>query len=154
MDMKKYDIKINITLTPQYNDVIPHVICGIDDQILLQKNLDAEKEFIFESNVIVGEHRFFIKFNNKKNSQSKYDKDMAVKIKHIGFQNLPNNFHYFSKYKPEYPTKWLQQQKEIGKVWEENILSDHMGWNGIYYIDFEAPIYRWIHKKLNLGWLI
>ena len=52
------------------------------------------------------------------------------------------------------PTEWLQQQNEIGKEWTETILSDHMGWNGIYYIDFETPIYRWIHKKLNLGWLI
>lgn len=152
--MKKYDIKIKIIVEPSYIDIAPHIICGIGTNVFLQQSINSSQEIVIEDKLIEGNHRLFLKLTNKNYEVSKKEKDMHIKIKHIGFQDIEDNFHYFSKYKPEYPTEWLQQQNEIGKVWEEYILSDHIGWNGIYYIDFETPIYRWIHKKLNLGWLI
>jgi hypothetical protein len=152
--MKKYDIKIKIIVEPSYIDIAPYIVCGIGTTIFLQQSINSSQEIIIEDKLSEGNHRFFLKLTNKNYNISKKEKDMHIKIKHIGFQDIEDNFHYFSKYKPEYPTEWLQKQNEIGKEWTETILSDHMGWNGIYYIDFETPIYKWIHKKLNLGWLI
>lgn len=152
--MKKYDIKIKIIVESNYLDIAPYIICGIGTNIFLQQSIKSSQEIIIEDKLIAGSHRFFLKLTNKNYDISKKEKDMHIKIKHIGFQDIEDNFHYFSKYKPEYPTEWVQQQKEIGKEWTETILSDHIGWNGTYYIDFETPIYRWMHKKLNLGWLI
>jgi hypothetical protein len=152
--MNNYAIKIKILLEPIYQDAAPHIIYGIDTNILSQQSICYAQEIVINSKLSRGSHRFFLELVNKDHAANKKDRDMHIKIKHIGFQDMEENFHYFSKYRPVYPTQWLQQQKEMGKEWPETILSNHMGWNGTYYIDFETPIYKWIHKKLNLGWLI
>ena len=152
--MKKYEIKIKILIEPSYLLSAPHVTCGIDQHIFFQDNIEKVQELIIQDTVTTGTHRFFLQLTNKDDAASKKDQDMCVKIKKITFQDMEENFHYFSRYRPEYPQKWLQQQKELGKEWNDTILSDHIGWNGTYYIDFETPVYRWIHRKLNLGWLI
>lgn len=154
MVMRKYDIKIKIILEPSYLDIAPHIVCGIDKKIFLQNTIEHSKDIIIEDSLIGGEHRFFLKLTNKDHSVEKKEKDMHIKIKHVGFQDIEDNFHYFSRYRPEYPSEWLKQQKHMGREWNDTILSDHIGWNGTYYIDFETPVYRWIHRKLNLGWLI
>jgi len=152
--MKKYEIKIKILIEPSYLVSAPHVICGIDKNIFFQNYIEKVEELIIQDTVTIGTHRFFLQLTNKDDATSKKDKDMFVKIKSIAFQDIEENLHYFSRYRPEYPQKWLQQQKQLGKQWNDTILSDHIGWNGTYYIDFETPVYRWIHRKLNLGWLI
>lgn len=154
MDMKKYEIKIKILIDPIYLKTAPYVVCGIDQTIFYQQNVEKFEEFIIKDLLSAGPHRFFLQLTNKNYIESKKDKDMHVKIKKISFQNIDENFHYFSKYRPEYPDQWLKQQKDLGKEWPKEILSDHIGWNGTYYVDFETPIYKWIHKKCNLGWLI
>lgn len=152
--MNNYVIKIKILLEPIYQDAAPQIIYGIDTNILSQQSIRYAQEIVINTKLSLGSHRFFLELVNKDYAANKKDRDMHIKIKHIGFQEMEENFHYFSKYRPMYPTQWLQQQKEMGKEWPETILSNHMGWNGTYYIDFETPIYKWIHKKLNLGWLI
>ena len=152
--MNIYVIKIKILLEPIYQDSAPHIRYGIDTNILSQRSILYAQEIVINTKLSQGSHRFFLELVNKDHAADKKDRDMHIKIKHIGFQDMEENFHYFSKYRPVYPTQWLQQQKEMGKEWPETILSNHMGWNGTYYIDFETPIYKWIHKKLNLGWLI
>ena len=152
--MNNYAIKIKILLEPIYQYAAPHIIYGIDTNIMSQQSIRSAQEIVINSKLSQGSHRFFLELTNKDHAANKKDRDMHIKIKHIGFQDMEENFHYFSKYQPVYPTQWLQQQKEMGKEWPETILSNHMGWNGTYYIDFETPIYKWIHKKLNLGWLI
>jgi len=152
--MNNYVIKIKILLEPIYQDVAPQIIYGIDTNILSQQSIRYAQEIVINTKLSLGSHRFFLELVNKDYAANKKDRDMHIKIKHIGFQEMEENFHYFSKYRPMYPTQWLQQQKEMGKEWPETILSNHIGWNGTYYIDFETPVYRWIHRKLNLGWLI
>jgi len=34
------------------------------------------------------------------------------------------------------------------------IIANYLGWDGRWFLDFSTPIYRWIHQRLDLGWLI
>lgn len=29
----------------------------------------------------------------------------------------------------------------------------YLGWNGLWVLEFELPIFTWIHKLENLGWI-
>jgi hypothetical protein len=87
---------------------------------------------------------------NKNYSECSVDGDMAVIIDSIKFQNFNHDFKIFSQYFPDYPSDWRADGHDCPKA----IHSNYLGWNGIWTLDFETPIYRWIHQRLDLGWLI
>jgi len=100
-----------------------------------------------------GHHRLRLRYHNmhKVNEQ---DQDMAVIIERITFQSMNRDFKVYGRYKPDYPDIWLKQQISLGHQPADEIYASYLGWNGIWYLDFETPIYQWMHKRENLGWLI
>ena len=46
------------------------------------------------------------------------------------------------------------QQKKLGKKLDKFIKPNtYMGWNGQWKLTYSAPIFTWIHKIENLGWI-
>lgn len=147
-------VNINIAIDSQIVNTVPKVLIKIDNDTICDKEI-LKLEFIhIEKSLSIGKHRLEICFYNKNLKESGYSKEMAILIKHIRFQHIDKDFHFLSRYFPEYPLDFIADQKEQGKEWPESILSNHLGWNGKYIIDFQTPIYPWIHEKLNVGWLI
>lgn len=143
------DVKIKIELKPLIVKTIPNVKIMIDGHTHFDLFLSKPSTHRINASLERGKHKLRIIFTNKNYREISRDKDMAIKVAHVGFQNLEDNFHSSSFYRPIYPMDIDTDAKQ-----SEIIHSDYLGWNGEYFINFETPIYHWIHEKLNLGWLI
>jgi len=80
-------------------------------------------------------------------SKAELDPTTALIIDQIKFNSISGTkFIYQGIYYPSYPTH-LQDKNSI--LPHQNYLS----WNGIWTLDFTLPIYTWIHKVEDLGWI-
>lgn len=82
------------------------------------------------------------------------DPDLALIINHVRFQHIDYDFKIFSEYRPRYPESWISENRDRGVQLEEKIHSNYLPWDGVWYIEFETPIYQWAHRRIDLGWLI
>jgi hypothetical protein len=60
-----------------------------------------------------------------------------------------NKICHQSKYYPIYPEPWLSQQQAAGNIWPEYLTGVmSWGWNGLWVLDYEMPIYTWLLKNV------
>lgn len=70
----------------------------------------------------------------------------AVIVKEIGFFGITDpRFVWAGMYRPNYPPHLVGDACISGQA--------YLGWNGIYQLRFDVPVFKWIHKTLNMGWL-
>lgn len=75
------------------------------------------------------------------------DPSTALIIDEIKFNSISSHkFVYQGTYYPNYPKHLLDSDSVLP---HQNYLS----WNGVWQLDFTVPIYTWIHKTLDLGWI-
>lgn len=56
---------------------------------------------------------------------------------------------YQSRYYPEYPEPWISQQRSAGIDWPEYLTgATTWGWNGVWVLNYETPIYTWLLKNV------
>jgi hypothetical protein len=56
---------------------------------------------------------------------------------------------YQAKYYPIYPEPWISEQRDIGVEWPEYLTGvSSWGWNGVWKLDYETPIYTWLLKNV------
>jgi len=146
------DICLDISfLTDQ---IYPEITIKIDHEILLSGPQFKDRDKIkLSRELLPGDHRLEIIYHNM-HKPSKDHKDMAVLIERVTFQSVEHDFKIWSRYIPDYPDIWLQEQKTLGFFPAKEIHSNYLGWNGTWFLDFQTPIYQWIHRRLDLGWLI
>jgi hypothetical protein len=148
--MKNY-VKINLRLKFLRVSTNPEIFVRIDDQIFLQgQQKDNSVTLLIETELEPGPHQLTVDFVNKNYNECSTGQDMAVIIDQVKFQHLSDNFKIYSWYFPDYPCDWAQENTTL----QQKIHGNYLGWNGRWILDFETPIYTWIHKQLNLGWLI
>ena len=90
----------------------------------------------------VGNYSFEIEMHN----------DAVFDIKSVRINNLQDyQFIYVSEYTPYYPEPWYSQQNPR---WPD-VLRHHTNicWPGVWRIKLESPVFPWIHRTLNLGWI-
>ena len=130
---------------------MPDICVRIDNTVVLSGPQKHDQKITIDHSLNPGRHCLSVDFTNKNYKESSQDHDMAVIVKCVKFQHLDNDFAIYSCYRPEYPEPWLSQQSTKPN---EVIHGNYLGWNGHWYLEFETPIYRWIHRRLNLGWLL
>ena len=75
------------------------------------------------------------------------DPSTALIIDEVKLNGISNpKFVYQGIYYPDYPKHLLGSDKVLH---HQNYLS----WNGVWHLDFTVPIYTWIHKTLDFGWI-
>ena len=153
---KLYTAKFKLGVKSQWTRTVPIIEIKFDNTTLYQGTLLENRQFEYESPPAdIGEHRISLTFFNKDcYEQTLFGKDMMVGIEYAKLEHQPTDFSIYSRYRPDYPERWKQEQMEQGIMTESVIHSNYMGWNGVWYLDIELPIFRWIHKTTNLGWLI
>ena len=83
-----------------------------------------------------------IEHYNKQDS----DPTTALIIEQIQFNEITDpKFVWAGVYRPNYPIH-LTGDHELK-------YHNYLGWNGVWRLDFNVPIYTWIHKTLDLGWI-
>ena len=148
-------VSIDIGIDSQIINTVARVLIKVDNDTICDIEISRPQSIRIEKLLFTGDHRLEIYFYNKNSKESgSKDEEMSILIKHIRFQHIDKDFHFLSSYFPEYPPGFVADQKKQGKVWSESILSNHLGWNGKYVVEFQTPVYQWLHEKLNLGWLI
>jgi hypothetical protein len=156
MAIESYTAKIQIDLTGIcYQQCIPAPIVSVNEHVVRPADpLDGNHLIEFSLNLPAGKHNLTIVFDNKQYINYPSGHDMAVVINSLRFQNLDEDFRIYGKYYPEYPEPWATEQRQNNIDLPKCCYADYLGWNGKWQMQFCTPIYPWIHKTLNLGWLI
>lgn len=147
--MTTFNVKIKIQLVSHVVKTIPEISIGYNNKVLETVLVDSGSHSLeYSFGLAEGKSKFYIDFNNKQYSEWSESSDMAIEISKVTFQNLTDDFKHLSLYIPDYPSA------EEKLKWDPIIHSNYLGWNGRWFIEFNTPIYRWLHQQLNLGWLI
>lgn len=145
----KYKVKLAITLSPRINITPPEVIVsvpGYTTHETLWKTKRIEAEFVDKAGFLD------VKFFNKKYEETTGDKDMAVIIDQVEFFGISDpRFVWAGIYCPEYPEPWYSQQSS--KPEPALTLHNYLGWNGVWRLEFDVPVFSWIHRTLDMGWI-
>jgi hypothetical protein len=75
------------------------------------------------------------------------DPDTALIIKQIRFNEISDpKFVYQGTYYPNYPKHLLGSASVLHH-------QSYLSWNGAWQLEFTLPVYTWIHKTLDFGWI-
>lgn len=139
----EYPVKMSVTLKPVK---CPWVKVSVDHTVQQIQLFDTQT-FYFDflasaSSTLTVEH--FGKDGN--------DPETAVEIIDISFFGISDpKFAWAGVYYPKYPEPWYSQQ--IPRPVDSLPAQTYLGWNGIYRLEFSVPVFEWMHKTLNLGWI-
>lgn len=138
-----HNVKIKIRLKPVGK---PWVKVGLDNFIQV-KQLETLTDFDYDvdatdSVTLTVEH-----FNKPNN-----DPTTAVEIVGIEFFGISDpKIVWAGVYYPRYPEPWASEQTSALATQLPG--QNYLGWNGVYSLTFDVPVFTWIHKTLNLGWI-
>jgi len=138
-----YPVKMSVTLRP-IDD--PEIHVGVNDDVTRMKLYDTTTiDFEFESDTTC---ELTVELVNKTAQE-------AVVVESVTFFGIEDpKFAWAGIYMPVYPEPWATEQQDQGVVLKQH-LSPHtyLGWNGKWTLTFSVPIFTWIHKVQNLGWI-
>ena len=138
-----YPVKLSVTLRPVD---LPNVRIGINGD-LFPIVLDQTNtiHFEFES---ADTSNLTVELVDKKAQE-------AVVIESVSFFGIEDpKFAWTGVYEPIYPEPWATEQQDQGVVLKQH-LSPHtyLGWSGKWTLTFDVPVFTWIHKVQDLGWI-
>lgn len=143
----KNNVNFSVNVKP-HGLVSPIITYGIDNTIINQIILDEATVINVDTDLSNGSHIFFIEFKNKTNDTP----DMAVEIESVTFEGFTlDRFKWSNRYYPDYPEPWASQQTEPLPEYQKS--ATYLGWNGSWKLEFDMPVFTWIHKLENLGWI-
>lgn len=138
-------VKLAVTLTPVIGNASPEVMISVPGHkahVMLQSSERFEFEFVSSTGWLE------IQLINK----DPMDQHTAVVIDKIEFFGISDpKFVWQGQYCPDYPEPWFDQQIFKPKSMLNN--TDCLGWNGVWRLEFTVPVFTWIHRVLNLGWI-
>ena len=75
------------------------------------------------------------------------DSNTAVIVKEIKFFDISDpKFVWAGVYYPEYPEHYPNKTSPLPG-------QGYLGWNGVYRLEFSVPVFTWIHKIKDFGWI-
>jgi hypothetical protein len=141
----EYPVQMAVTLTPKIGITAPKVQISVPGHCatyVLQQTEKIQLEFVAENGWLD------IVFGNK----SELDSEMAVIVDRIEFFGISHpKFVWSGVYYPEYPEPWHSQQCPPPPAVLSG--SNYLGWNGRWRLDFDVPVFGWMHRTQGLGWI-
>lgn len=151
MDTNLHTVRVEFSLSPVWHDEPPEIIVGLDENIIYAGKLFSCTTFKFEQSLTQDLHSLWVEFTNKKDSDTQGNLDKAVIVEKIIFNNITDpKFVWEGSYQPIYPEPWASQQKNLKPLLKSHT---YLSWNGKWTLTFSVPIFTWIHKVQNLGWI-
>jgi hypothetical protein len=144
-----YPVVIDIQLRSVWHDDPPEINIGINnniEQVLLTDNRVFHYEFVSSETSVLT-----VELLNKTDVDTVNGLDKAVVIESVSFFGISDpKFAWAGIYKPNYPEPWASQQTDL-----KPLLKNHtyLGWNGKWTLTFDVPVFTWIHRAQNLGWI-
>jgi hypothetical protein len=150
-----YPIELDIHLRSIWHNTPPEINIGVNTDI---KNIVLSNDQTFHYEFTASEtSTITVELLNKINDDSVPNKglDKAVIIESISFFGISDpKFIWAGVYEPNYPEPWATEQQNQGVVLKQH-LSPHtyLGFNGKWTLTFSVPVFTWIHKVQDLGWI-
>lgn len=146
-----FKVDLAFDLKPLWHDIPPMVQVRLDREMLWNAPLTQLKTFLFSQHIDPGVHALEIELLDKSDS----DPYQALKIQKFSMGRIESpRFVWQAVYTPRYPEPWATQQKNQGIQLESHLHNtDYLGWNGIWRLQFDVPIFTWIHHIEKLGWI-
>lgn len=144
-----YPVVIDIHLQSLWHDTPPEINIGINrnvERVLLTDNRVFHYEFsASETSVLT------VELLNKTDADTVNGLDKAVIIESVSFFGISDpKFAWAGIYKPNYPEPWASQQTDLKPLLKSHT---YLGWNGKWTLTFDVPVFTWIHRVQNLGWI-
>ena len=136
-------VKLSITLRPVDH---PNIRVGVNGDLLtvaLDKTQTMDFEFTSDKDC-----QLTVELVDKKDQE-------AVVVESVRFFGITDpKFAWSGVYEPQYPEPWATQQHNQGVVLKQH-LSPHtyLSWPGKWTLTFGVPVFTWIHRVQNLGWI-
>jgi len=150
-----HDLDFSLNLESQFCNGYPFIKVGLNHEVLYNDYVKDSLNLKFIRRLSNSTHNLWIEYNNKTNENCTATCDQCVIIKDISFENISlPRFIWAGKFYPVYPEPYASQQKELG-IKLDNVMYniDYLGFNGKWNLQFTTPIFTWIHKLENLGWI-
>ena len=139
----EYPVKIKLQLRPVGK---PWVRVGLDDY-LQEKQLETLTTFEWDIDA-ADRVCLTVELFGKSND----DPTTAVEIDGVEFFDIASpKFAWAGVYCPIYPEPWVSEQNPQPALELQG--QTYLGWNGVYSLTFTVPVFTWMHKTLNLGWI-
>jgi hypothetical protein len=147
-----YPVELDIQLQSVWHNNPPEINIGINNdiqRIILSKDHIFHYEFTADNTATLT-----VELLNKADADTIPDKglDKAVIIESVSFFGISDpKFVWAGVYEPKYPEPWYSEQTPR----PESLLKNHtyLGWNGKWTLTFDLPVFTWIHKVQDLGWI-
>lgn len=141
-----YPVKLSITMTPVHHSRPLTVAVGIDKNLTtvkLEKSTTIHFEFESTSSC-----QLTVELSQKQDQE-------AVIIEEVSFFGITDpKFAWTGVYEPQYPEPWATEQQSQGRVLESQLCPHtYLGWPGKWTLTFSVPVFTWIHRTQNLGWI-
>ena len=136
-------VKLSVTLRPVDH---PNIRVGVNGDLLtvvLDKTQTMDFEFRSDKDC-----QLTVELVDKKDQE-------AVVVESVSFFGISDpKFAWAGVYEPQYPEPWATQQHNQGVVLKQH-LSPHtyLSWPGKWTLTFDVPVFTWIHRVQNLGWI-
>lgn len=150
-----YQVKLAVTLRPVWHSDPPQIKIGVDD-VLSDVILTESTTFNFDVDA-VDKCKLIIEFLNKTDQDTipEQNLDKAVVIESIDFFGISDpRFVWSGIYEPTYPEPWATEQRDLGVILTPQLSNtNYLAWNGKWTLTFDVPVFTWIHKVQDLGWI-
>lgn len=145
----EYPVSLSITLRPQIIKTAPRVIVSVPGSM---HHCELYETQIISLDFVSSQGFVEILFYNKNYNEISDNCDMAVIIDQLSFFGISDpKFIWAGRYYPNYPEPWYSQQSPTPAVSLDKC--NYLGWNGRWRLDFNLPVFTWMHQKLDLGWI-
>lgn len=157
MDTRLHRLNAQLTITPRWHNDPPKIIVSFANEIYYAGYLYETTTFTIDKKLPNGDYRLSVEFINKQDSDTDliHNLDKAVIIDSIKFNNISSDrFVWAGIYSPNYPEPWATEQRLLGNIIDPHLKHHtYLGWNGKWALTFSMPIFTWIHKTEDLGWI-
>jgi hypothetical protein len=143
------DTVFDLVIKPHWWQTVPQISYGIDNDLINTISISNTVTIRLAYPFNPGSHKFWLTYNNKNYSECVLDKnlDMAIEIESVIIEGMTlDRFRWAGEYYPDYPDDYPDKQPVIKSA-------TYLGWNGRWELPFTTPIFTWIHRLENLGWL-
>jgi len=140
------DTVIKFTLNPVWHNDPPEFRVDWNDDWLFNGVLKEKQEFTYRVEGNAGKHELGFSLLNKTDEDIVMEgkeivKDKAVKIENITIEGFEfDSFMHIIQYQDRYKRK----KKNYG---------NYVCWNQRWVLPMEFPVFTWVHKLENLGWI-
>ena len=154
MDTKLYHLQVKLHLTPRSNNGDPEIRIIFNNNTVYLGLLSEATIFEIDNHLPDNNYQLSIELLNKNNNDTDVitGADKAVIIDKIILNDIEDNrFIWLGEYQPEYPEPWYSEQT----IKPESLLKNHtyLSWNGKWTLTIDVPVFTWIHRIQNLGWI-